>query len=92
MELMLDEAENEHWIYRRQRQIQRPLNIAIRRSVQGIPYLAPEIQLLYKSHRMRPQDQADFEHIVPKLDRGSRHWLRDGLLITEPTHSWLSAL
>lgn len=92
MELMLDEAENEHWIYRRQRQIQRPLSIAIRRSLQGIPYLAPEIQLLYKSHRIRRQDQADFEHIVPILGQGSRQWLRDSLRVTEPAHSWLSAL
>jgi len=92
MELMLDEAENERWIYRRHRQIQRPLNIAIRCSSQGIPYLAPEIQLLYKSHRMRQQDQTDFELIGPKLDQGSRRWLRDGLQITEPSHSWLSVL
>ena len=92
MELMLDEAENEHWIYRRHRQIRRPLNIAIRRSALGIPYLAPEIQLLYKSHRMRQQDQADFAHIVPKLDRRSRQWLRDGLQLIEPSHPWLPTL
>ena len=92
MELMLDEAENEHWIYRRHRQIQRPLNIAIRRSPQGIPYLAPEIQLLYKSHRIRQQDQADFEHIAPQLDQRGRCWLRDALQSVEPAHSWLPVL
>jgi hypothetical protein len=88
LELMLDEAENGHWIYRRQTQIQRPLAIAIRRNSQGIPYLAPEIQLLYKSQRARKQDHADFERIWPKLDQGGRDWLRDCLRKTEPAHPW----
>ena len=43
LELMLDEAANGNWIYRRQRQIQRPIEVAIRRTSQGMPYLAPEI-------------------------------------------------
>jgi hypothetical protein len=92
LELMLDEAENEQWIFRRQRQIQRPLQVAIRRSAQGIPYLSPEIQLLYKSHRMRREDQRDFEHIAPKLEPSGRDWLRHALHITDPAHPWLSVL
>jgi len=92
LELMLDEAENGFWIYRRHRQIQRPLEIAIRRSSQGIRYLAPEIQLLYKSHRRREQDQTNFEHIGPKLDQSSRIWLWDCLQMIEPAHPWLSVL
>jgi hypothetical protein len=92
LELMLDEAENGQWIYRRQRQIQCPLEIAIRHSSQGIPYLSPEIQLLYKSHRTREADQMDFEHIAPKLDRRSRSWLMDCLQMTDPAHLWLPAL
>ena len=92
LELMLDEAANGNWIYRRQRKIQRPLEIAIRHSSRGMPYLAPEIQLLYKSHRMRSEDQADFEHTAPKLDRRSRSWLRDCLQMTEPADPWSSVL
>jgi hypothetical protein len=92
MELMLEEAENEHWIYRRQKQIQRPLDTAILRTSQGIPYLAPEIQLLYKSHRARKQDHADFEHIAPKLDQAGREWLRNCLQRTDPDHPWLAVL
>ena len=92
LELMLDEAENGHWIYRRHREIRRPLEIAIQRSPQGMPYLAPEIQLLYKSHRMRSGDQADFEHIGPKLDQCRRSWLRDCLRMIDPAHPWLPVL
>ena len=92
LELMLDEAADGNWIYRRQRQIQRPLDTIIRHGSRRIPYLAPEVQLLYKSHRTREQDQVDFEHIVPKLDQRSRFWLHDRLQMIEPAHPWLPAL
>ncbi len=92
LELMLDEAANGNWIYRRQRQIQRPIEVAIRRTSQGMPYLAPEIQLLYKSHRTRERDQADFELTAPRLDQRSRWWLRDALQMLEPAHPWLPLL
>jgi hypothetical protein len=45
-----------------------PLAHAIRRSSEGIPYLAPEIQLLYKARDARPEDQADFKCCAPLLD------------------------
>jgi hypothetical protein len=92
LELMLDEAEGEDWLYRRHREIRHPLKTAIRRSRQGIPYLSPEIQLLYKSHRMRAEDQADFRHIIPQLEPSGRDWLRSSLQMTQPAHPWLSLL
>jgi hypothetical protein len=92
LELMLDEVENAHWIYRRHRQIQRPLKIAIRHSSHGIPYLSPEIQLLYKSHRVRAEDHADFRQTIPKLEPSGRDWLRACLQMTDPCHPWLALL
>jgi hypothetical protein len=64
----LADAEDNMWVYRRDRQIRRPLRSAIRRSAEGWPFLAPEIQLLFKSHPMRQQDHADFAATWPKLD------------------------
>lgn len=92
LELMLDEAEGEDWIYRRHRPIRRPLKTAIRRSNQGIPYLSPEIQLLYKSHRMRVEDHADFRHVIRKVEAPGRDWLRGSLQATQPAHPWLPLL
>jgi hypothetical protein len=92
LELMLDESDEGRWVYRRQPGIQRPLEMTVRRDPQGIPYLAPEVQLLYKSRRARPKDHADFEHIAPKLDLAACEWLRDALAISEPGHRWLSPL
>ena len=69
-----------------------PLEETVRRDRQGIPYLAPEVQLLYKSRRARPHDEADFARVAPTLDLAAREWLRDALAISEPGHRWLSAL
>jgi hypothetical protein len=92
LELMLDESDGEFWTFRRDPRITRPLSSSIRRNPEGIAYLAPEIQLLYKARATRTQDQADFDHIVPHLDRDARIWLRESLMRTEPEHAWLSAL
>jgi len=55
-------------VFRRNPAIQRPTSMAIRQSVRGIAYLAPEIQLLYKARPIRTQDQIDFDLVVVALD------------------------
>jgi hypothetical protein len=92
LELMLDQSDAESWVFRRDARITRPLSNAIRRSPEGVAYLAPEIQLLYKSRAPRPQDQADFDHVVPHLARGSRTWLLQSLMSVDPEHAWIPML
>ena len=89
---MLDDGGGDKWIFRRDREIWRPLEIAIRRSTEGIPFLVPEIQLLYRSKVVRPKDQADFEGVVSRLGEGPRAWLRASLARIQPNHLWLSQL
>jgi hypothetical protein len=88
-ELMLDESEEDRWIFRRERTIQRPLSLFIRRDPSGIPFLAPEIQLLYKASPIRVEDQADFDQVAPRLDPDARTWLRAALTRVYPRHEWL---
>lgn len=92
LELMLDECRDEQWVFRRDTRIQRPLSNAIQRNPEGIPYLAPEIQLLYKARAPRAQDQEDFEHVAPRLSPSARRWLQESLAKMDPHHGWLSAL
>ena len=91
-EVLLDAGDTQFWVFRRQPQIRRPLNEVIRRTPQGLPYLAPEIQLLYKAHAPRPRDQDDFAHVVPGLDTPARKWLKEALQMTQPRHDWLAVL
>jgi hypothetical protein len=62
------------------------------RTSEGIPYIAPEIQLLYKAKGRRPKDEADFMAVHPHLDQQSRAWLTQALTIVHPGHPWLAHL
>jgi hypothetical protein len=91
-EVLLDAGDTQFWVFRRQPQIRRSLNEVIRRTPQGIPYLAPEVQLLYKARAPRPRDQDDFAHVAPRLETPARKWLKEALQMTQPGHDWLAVL
>jgi hypothetical protein len=92
LELLLDDCDGDAWVFRRRREIRRPFAEAVRFDRTRIPYLAPEIQLLYKAQRPRPEDEGDFRHVAPRLDDRARAFLRDALARIEPDHPWLKAL
>jgi hypothetical protein len=92
LEVMLDDAVSDAWVYRRHSEVTMPLSIAIKRNTEGLPYLAPEIQLLYGARNARPQDQADFARVAPALDANARAWLRDALARSDSDHAWINAL
>jgi hypothetical protein len=58
-EVLLNESDGERWIFRRDPSIARPIELVGRRSRVGIPVLAPEIVLLHKAPRFKPEDDAD---------------------------------
>jgi hypothetical protein len=92
LEFMLDESRGDRWVFRRELTIERPLSETIRRDLEGMPYLAPEIQLLYKARATRIEDQADFDRVVPRLEPEARRWLERSLAKVHPDHRWLSLL
>ncbi len=75
IEIALEESEGTRWIYRRHTRI--GLNIADlgMRSDSGIPYIRPEVALLYKSKATRPVDETDFLYVLPRLDPARKAWL-----------------
>jgi aminoglycoside-2''-adenylyltransferase len=92
LELMLDDSQDDMWLFRRAREICRPMSEVVRFSPLGTPYLAPEIQLLYKAKRPRERDVADFNRTLPHLDADSRKWLSRALAVAHPQHEWIDAL
>lgn len=92
LELMLDESEGDFWVYRRDPAVRRTLESLVRHSGKGIPYLAPEVQLLYKAKHARPRDELDFESVVPHLSGEAREWLHQSLVRTLPSHPWTSKI
>ena len=91
-QLMVADIDNDQWLFRRDARISRPLATIGRRTDDGIPYLTPEIQLLYKAKAPRPKDADDFARTLPYLDRESRQWLAQTLAFVHPGHPWLIQL
>lgn len=92
LQLMLAEAQEDAWVFRRTPAITRPLAEIGCVTADGISHLAPEIQLLYKAKGLRPKDEADFTEALPALDRKRRQWLSNALAETHPDHPWLERL
>jgi aminoglycoside-2''-adenylyltransferase len=66
LELFLMESDGSRWQFRRDPQITLELErVGLDRD--GIPYLAPEIALLYKAKEPRSYDEADFAAVVDEL-------------------------
>jgi len=87
---------SEVWRYRREPVIIRAKEKMSLRSESGIPYLAPELVLLFKSKNTgtheRTKDQSDFENVVSQLDLERRAWLHWAITATDPKHMWRKQL
>ncbi|MEU9887907.1 amino acid transporter [Sphaerisporangium sp. NPDC051011] len=92
VQLMLDEADTDEWVSRRDARVRRRLAQLGRVTSTGIPYLSPEVQLFYKAENVRAKDEIDFERVVPLLDVGQRAWLASALGLVLPGHAWLDRL
>ena len=93
VEVLLNEVEAEEFCFRRDRSIRRRLAAAILPTASGLPVLAPELVLLYKSGgSRRPKDEDDYRRCLPALSVEQRAWFRGALVRSQPDHPWLIAL
>ena len=92
VEVLFEESDGKRWAYRRNERI--GLNIADlgRRDANDVPFLRPEVNLLYKSKDPRPVDETDFLYALPGLDVAQKGWLSGALYTIDPTHRWLARL
>lgn len=91
-ELLLNDAQDDAWLFRRDHDVRLPLAALGGRTPEHIPYLSPEVILLYKAKNLRDHDQQDFRVAHPKLDRAARSWLRSSIERVHPGHEWLADL
>jgi hypothetical protein len=80
------------WICRRDETIRLPYGEIIGRTPEGVPYLVPELVLLFKARDVRPKDQGDFDATVPYLAPGRRRALARLLARVHPGHRWQASL
>jgi hypothetical protein len=92
LEVLLDEKEGPDWIFRRNRDVRIPIGELFAHDEDGLAYLRPEVQLLYKAKAPRPRDEEDFRTVAPLLGHEARAWLHDAVARTNPGHAWLARL
>lgn len=96
IDFLLSEREGPVWRFRRDPSVVRTVERLILRSEDGVPYLAPEVVLLFKSAHAggppRARDQLDFESAVGALGPEGRAWLRWALAAYRPDHPWADRL
>jgi hypothetical protein len=80
------------WICRRDEGLRLPYDAIVERTADGIPYLVPELVLLFKAKAPRPKDQADFDGVLSLLGRARRDALSGWLERAHPRHPWLAQL
>ncbi|MEH7009772.1 hypothetical protein V7087_02990 [Neobacillus niacini] len=94
-QIMIIDSKDGNWIYRREKSIKRAMNEIILKSPDGIPYLKPEIQLLYKagSSKIREKDFQDLQTMLPILSTQEKEWLTLSLKKQFPDgHTWIEYL
>jgi uncharacterized protein (DUF952 family) len=89
IDILLEEADGDHWRFRRHPSIARPLADLGAVTSRGTPFIRPEVSLLYKAKHLRFKDQRDFDATAPTLAPTGRAWLAAALDQAHPGHPWL---
>ncbi|MBC1238249.1 nucleotidyltransferase domain-containing protein [Nostoc sp. 2RC] len=92
LEILLDESSHNEWRFRRNFDIACPLSRIQLHSDINVPFLAPEIVLLYKAKNPRSKDEDDFHRVRNLLDEERQVWLKQAIMVCHPGHHWLTEL
>jgi len=89
LEFLFNRVHGEYLVLDQEKGLRRKLSQAILVR-NGIPYLAPEIALLYKASNAEKTDyQFDFEQVFPHLSDNQKAWFVHGLKTLYPNgHAW----
>ncbi len=91
LELLLNEIDDELFRFRRDTTVTLPRASISFESPSGLPVLAPEVVLLYKSNRVEEYG-VDFRNAAPALSGEARAWLKAALDRVSPGHAWAREL
>jgi hypothetical protein len=92
LELLVDDVIDGDWVYRRNPAVRLPLDRLGRTAATAVPYLRPEVVLLYKARRPRAPDEHDAAAAIPRLSGSERAWLAAAIAEDTLDHHWLPLL
>jgi hypothetical protein len=91
VELQLDEIDDERFTFRRDSTLTLPRGRMSFTTRSGVPVLAPELVLLYKSSAAE-EYAGDFRNAAGALGASARAWLKDALVKVYARHPWAEEL
>ena len=89
LQFLLGEEDAGTWWYRRDPRVRLPVAELGLVTETGVPFVRPDVVLLFKSSAPEPHDQADLEAVLPALDAEARDLLRGWL---PAGHPWLDEI
>ncbi len=89
LDLTVADGDDDAWVFRRDPSVRVPWPDAVLETTDGIPYLAPELQLLFKSRDPRDKDDVDAREVIPALDPARRARLAE---LLPSDHPWRALL
>ncbi|HST13556.1 MAG TPA: hypothetical protein VLJ44_01750 [Gaiellaceae bacterium] len=92
IDVFREPSDGGRWICRRHAAIRLPYDELIERTADGIPYVRPEVALLFKAKAAREKDKDDLNDVLPLLAPSRRALLRDWIALVHPGHPWLARL
>lgn len=91
-DFFLNDTVDGAWQFRRVLGITRPVEEIVLRTPDGIPFLAPEIQLAFKGKHQLPKNEHDFVLVLPHLSAAQRDWLLMALRAAYGEHAWIGRM
>ena len=94
LQIMFMDSEDDEWFFRRNPIIRGKISELGLITDSGIPYLKPEIQLMYKAKKkILQKDKLDFQNTIDKLDYNSLIWLINALQKQfAENHLWINEI
>ena len=87
LQLNVEDGSALAWMYKRDPRLQLPWERAVI-DIDGLPVGAPEVQLVWKALRPRPEDDADKDAVLPALSDDARAWWERAILTIHPHSTW----
>lgn len=92
IDVFREPSDGGDWVCRRSGRIRLPYAELIEHTADGIPYVRPEVALLFKAKAAREKDEHDLTAVLPLLAPSRRALLRDWIALIHPGHAWLARL
>lgn len=87
LQVNVEDGASRAWVYKRDPRLQLPWDRAVH-DLDGVPTGAPEVQLVWKALRPRPEDDLDKDAVLSALSDDARGWYERAILSIHPHSNW----